>query len=153
MTLFEQMGGEAALRKVISRFVDRMFSDVMIGFMFRRANRARIEAMEYQFAARHLGAPVQYSGKPLSEAHAPHAINGGQFNRRSKLLADTLEEMNVPSHVRAHWMRNTEALRNQVLSKSGTECASPEQPAPSSVQPTSAGAESAGVADVKGSSE
>jgi hemoglobin len=128
MTLLEQMGGETELRKVVSRFVDRMFDDVMIGFMFRRANREHIKAMEFQFAARHLGGSVQYSGRPLGEAHAPHAINGGQFNRRLKLLTDTLAEMNVPPLVRGHWIRNTEALRNQVLAKSGIECASVEQP-------------------------
>lgn len=123
MTLFEQMGGEAELRKVVSRFVDRMFDDVMIGFMFRMTRREHIKEMEYQFAARHLGGPVHYSGRPLSEAHAPHLINIGQFDRRTKLLGETLEEMGVPSHVRGHWIRHTLALRSQVLSKSGTDCA------------------------------
>jgi truncated hemoglobin YjbI len=131
-TLFEQMGGEWALRRIVSRFVDRMFDDVLIGFMFRTAKREHIKEMEYEFAARHLGAPVHYSGRPLSEAHAPHLVNAGQFDRRTKLLADTLDEMGVPSPVREHWIRHTLALRNQILSKSGNDCA---PPAPEDVAP------------------
>jgi truncated hemoglobin YjbI len=102
-----------------------MFDDLMIGFMFVRASRGRVKAMEFEFAARHLGGPVQYTGRPMGEAHAPHPINPAHFNRRLKILRDTLEELGLPENVRAHWIRNTEALRDQILSKSGEEACVP----------------------------
>ena len=58
MTLFERLGGEEELRAIVERFVDRIFDDFMIGFHFRDASRARIQAKEYEFAAQHLGADV-----------------------------------------------------------------------------------------------
>src|SRR5690349_2885138 len=94
-TMFEEMGGEPVLRRVIDVFVDRVFDDAMIGFFFRNASRARIKEKEYEFAARHLGADVAYTGKPLPEAHAPHRIMGGQFQRRLVILKETLEECSV----------------------------------------------------------
>ena len=126
-TLFDQAGGEVTLRKIVSLFVDRMFNDVMIGFMFSRASRERVKAMEYEFAARHLGGPVEYSGRPLSEAHAPHPINPAHFNRRLQILREALQEFGVPESVRAHWIRNTELLRDQILSKYGEEACAPPQ--------------------------
>jgi truncated hemoglobin YjbI len=129
-SLFEQMGGERVLRDVVSRFVDRMFADVMIGFMFRRANRDRIKAKEYEFAAGHLGAVVRYTGRALVEAHAPHVINGGQFNRRVQLLEETLNEMEVPPHVRSHWVRVTQQLRKQIVTMPDTSCPPPASAAP-----------------------
>lgn len=121
-TLFDQLGGEPALRAIIDRFIDRVFDDMMIGFFFRNASRERVKAKEYEFAARHLGADVPYTGKSIRDAHASHPIMGGQFNRRLQILRETLEEMGVPENVRAHWLRHTEALRAQVTRDVGNAC-------------------------------
>lgn len=121
-TLFEDLGGEPVLRRVIDRFVDRIFDDVMIGFFFRNARRERIKQKEYEFAAEHLGAPVEYTGRPLEQAHRAHPIMGGQFARRLTILKRTLEEEGVPEHVKAHWLAHTEAQRPRVTSDAAGEC-------------------------------
>jgi truncated hemoglobin YjbI len=121
-TLFDELGGEPALRRIIDRFVDRVFDDVMIGFFFRNASRDRIKAKEYEFAAQHLGAGIEYTGRPLAEAHARHPIMGGQFMRRLQILKDTLEEFSVPERVREHWIRHTEELRSSITGDEGGLC-------------------------------
>lgn len=121
-TLFEDAGGEQAVRRIVDRFVDKVFDDPMIGFFFRNASRARVKEKEYEFAARHLGAAVPYTGRPLRDVHAPHPIMGGQFNRRLQILKDTFEELGVPEHVRAHWIDNTEKLRPQITRNIGNLC-------------------------------
>lgn len=114
-TLFAELGGEPALRRVIDRFIDRLFEDVMVGFMFARADRQRIKDKEFEFAAQHLGAPVEYSGRPLDAAHRAHRIFDGQFSRRLAILRETLEEFDVPERVRRHWLAHTEALRPSLV--------------------------------------
>ena|SRR5436190_1316005 len=121
-TMFEELGGELALRRIIDRFVDRVFDDVMIGFFFRNANRDRIKEKEYEFAARHLGADVAYTGRALTEAHAPHRIMGGQFMRRLMILKETLDEFGVPPHIAAHWISHTEGLRSAITRNARDEC-------------------------------
>lgn len=121
-SLFEQLGGEAKLKAIIDRFVDRVFEDVMIGFFFQRANRERIKAKEYEFAAAHLGADVEYTGRPLEEAHAAHPIMGGQFLRRLKILEEVLDEFEVPPDVKRHWVLHTEANRARVTRDAGSDC-------------------------------
>jgi len=120
--MFEELGGEPALRRIIDRFVDRVFEDQMIGFFFRNANRDRIKEKEFEFAARHLGANVPYTGRPLREAHAPHRIMGGQFMRRLVILRETLDEFAVPPHIVEHWISSTEKLRETITGDPGTEC-------------------------------
>lgn len=122
MTHFEALGGEARLRAIIDRFVDRIFDDVMIGFHFRNASRERVKAKELEFAAAHLGAPVRYTGRPLPAAHAPHPITGGQFERRLKILEEVLEEFDAPPAVREHWIAHTRGLRNSILRGGGGRC-------------------------------
>lgn len=131
VSLFEELGGEPVLRSIIDRFVDRMFADPMIGFFFRRANRQRIKDKEYELAAEHLGAEVQYRGRPLAQAHAPHPIMGGQFDRRLELLRTTLVEADAPPQVIEHWLAYTDAQRSVVTRDARGECTA----APSSSSP------------------
>lgn len=121
-SLFDTVGGEAAVRAIIDQFVDRIFDDVMVGYLFRAADRARVKAKEYEFAARHLGAPVSYTGRPLSEAHRPHRITGGQFMRRYQILKETLTDFQAPTPVCEHWLSHTLALRDQITEGALDQC-------------------------------
>ena len=121
-SMFDQLGGEPKLRAIIDRFVDRVFADVMIGFFFRKTDPARLKSKEYEFAAKHLGADIEYTGRDLREAHAPHPIMGGQFMRRKRILEETLEEFGVSLPIREHWMAHTESLRSQVTRDADGDC-------------------------------
>jgi truncated hemoglobin YjbI len=128
--MYEQLGGEPVLRALIDRFVDRMFADPMIGYLFQRANRARIKEKEYELAAQHLGGGVAYTGRPVGEAHARHAIMGGQFDRRLELLRSTLVDAGVAAPIIAHWIGYTENLRALVTRDPSGLCTA--DPSPSS---------------------
>jgi len=122
LTPFEALGGEAALRAIINRFVDRIFDDLMIGYLFRAADRERVKAKEFEFAARHLGAAVEYTGRPLNEAHRAHRITGGQFMRRLQILKETLAEFHVPPEVSARWIDHTLSLQAQITDNALDQC-------------------------------
>lgn len=111
MSPYESVGGEPGLRAIVHDFIGRCYSDVMIGFLFRRAERARIEAHEFELLAAHLGADVAYRGRPLGEAHAAHRILGGQFDRRKRILDETLLSHHVPDDVRSELLAWQDALR------------------------------------------
>jgi truncated hemoglobin YjbI len=119
---FEALGGEAALRAIIESFVDRLFDDLMIGYLFRAADRQRVKAKEFEFAARHLGASLEYTGRPLAEAHRAHRITGGQFMRRLQILKETLAEFHAPPEVSAHWIAHTLSLQAQITNNALDQC-------------------------------
>lgn len=121
-TPYDVLGGETPLRAVVNDFVDRVFDDMMIGFMFRNADKARVKEMEFQLAAEFLGGPVKYAGRPLRQAHAPHRIMGGQFGRRTQILRDAMAAHDVPQVVRDAWLAHTEALRDQVTVQPDGAC-------------------------------
>ena len=120
-TLFEQLGGDA-LRAVITDFYERVFADVMIGFLFVGKDRARLIEKEWELAARMLGADVRYTGKSMPEAHARVPITGGHFDRRVQILRDALAAHAVAAEIQAVWLGHTEALRAQITADRGSEC-------------------------------
>lgn len=122
MSLFDQLGGEPKLRAIVDDFIDRCFDDTMIGFMFARANRDRIKRFEYQHAAKNLGAPVQYEGRPLDDAHRPHRIFGGQFDRRRQILIETLRDHQVPQAIVDVWISHQDLLRPLITKDPDSSC-------------------------------
>ncbi len=121
-SLFDQLGGEVKLRKIIDTFIDRVFADRMIGFFFRKANKDRIKEMEYQLAANFLGANIEYQGRPLDRAHARHPIMGGHFARRKQILKETLESYEVANNIKEAWLKHTEDLRPLITGQAGSGC-------------------------------
>lgn len=120
---WERLGGEVGLRSLIDVFIDRVASDLMIGYLFKKIDLARLKELEFAFAAGHLGAPgIEYPGRPLERAHAHHRILGGQFNRRLVLLEKTLRERGVPEDIIVRWVDHNQSLRSRVTGDEGDEC-------------------------------
>lgn len=117
-----RIGGLVVLRDIIDDFVQRVVKDPMIGFMFRNVDPLALSQHEFEFTARFLGAPIEYSGRPIREAHAKHKIMGGQFDRRRKILHDVLMDHRVPPDVRARWLEHVDQLRNVVTRQGQGVC-------------------------------
>jgi len=117
--------GETKLRAVLTDFYDRVFRDVMIGFLFAGKDRQRLIDKEYEFTAQFLGADVAYTGRPMRVAHASSPIFGGQFERRLQILRETLRDHAVDPEVVTAWLDHSYALRPQITRDAGSECKDP----------------------------
>lgn len=121
-SLFARIG-EGALRAVVADFYERVFRDVMIGFMFQGKDKARLVRLEWELAAAMLGAPgVKYTGRPMRAAHAQTPIFGGQFERRLELLRQTMRDHKVDDEIQRVWIDHALSLRAQVTRDRGSEC-------------------------------
>lgn len=132
-TPFERLGGRPGIEPIISDFIDRVISDMMIGFFFKKVPIDRLKQLELEFACAHLGGPLGYTGRPLENAHGPHRIMGGQFNRRLRILEQTLRDHTVPQDIAEHWISHNEAQRQRVTLDGPFACngALPQPPAQS----------------------
>ena len=114
--------GEAKLRAVLEDFYARVFSDVMIGFLFQGKDRQRLIDREYEFTANLLGGEVRYTGRPMRAAHAQSPIFGGHFERRLQILRETLADHAIDPEVQQVWLDHSLALRPQITTDKGSEC-------------------------------
>lgn len=123
--LWEQAGGRDGIRAVLVDFYDRVFEDVMIGYLFRAADKARLVDKECELTLAALGADVAYTGRPIDAVHRSLPIMGGHFMRRRKLLADAIDRAGLPPAVREAWLAHTDHLRPQVTPDAQGECDAP----------------------------
>ena len=123
----ERLGGAPVLRTIIEDFYGRVFDDVMIGFMFKGRDRARLIELEVQFTARALGENVAYEGRGMRHAHASLPILIGHFQRRYQILVETLADHQVDPDVRDAWLGHSRALQRAILQpeRRGIDCQTP----------------------------
>ena len=120
MTSWERLGGEPVVAALVADFVDRVFSDFVIGFLFEGRDRDRIVRHELELASAHLGGPRGYTGRPIGQLHRPLKINRGHFRRRLAILRTVLREHDVPEDIVEAWVAHDAALEGVVTD--GTEC-------------------------------
>lgn len=121
MSLFDVIGGDA-LRAVLQDFYDRIFDDVMIGFLFAGRDKADLVQKEWEFTARLLGADVPYTGRSMPRAHAKLPILGGHFDRRMQILRETLADHRVAPEVQELWLSHAAKLRQQITADPDSAC-------------------------------
>ena len=120
--LVEQAGGAERLRALLEEFYDRVMADAMIGFFFKGKSKARLVEKELELALRILGGDVEYTGRPLREAHSSHRIMGGQFGRRLQILRECMADFELPEPVQRAWVEHTKSLIGEITADAINEC-------------------------------
>jgi len=120
--LHELAGGAEKLRAVLRDFYETVFDDVMIGYLFKGADRERLVERELELTLRALGADVEYTGRPIAEVHGRLPIMGGHFMRRRVLLVEAMKRHGLSPAVQDAVLAHTDALRSQVTPDASGEC-------------------------------
>ncbi|MEC9400436.1 MAG: group 1 truncated hemoglobin [Myxococcota bacterium] len=121
-TLIERVGGEAALRALLRDFYDRLYEDMIVGFLFQPHDKESLIAHQFDYVCAHIGLKTtRYTGRSMREAHRHLPILPGQFDRRHQLLRDVLRDHNVPEDVQEVWLTLDTSLREFILSRGAME--------------------------------
>lgn len=113
--LFATLGGEARLRTIVGDFYARMAADLMLGFFFQGKDLSVIAHRQGDFLLRAMGATPSYSGLPPGQAHGKlPPILAGHFDRRLRLLEDTLRDQGLDEESVRVWVAFEGAFRDMV---------------------------------------
>ena len=114
--LVEECGGEESLLAILRDFYDRIFDDVIIGFLFANSDKEALIKSQFNYVTSVLGdRSGEYAGPTIRDAHKDLPILGGQFDRRHMLLKVVLLEYGVPNHVMDAWLELERSLREFVV--------------------------------------
>ncbi|MGB5959753.1 MAG: group 1 truncated hemoglobin [Coleofasciculaceae cyanobacterium] len=104
-TLFEQLGGAAAVNLAVDKFYDRVLRDARIKHFFAYMDMAKQRAHQKAFFTYAFGGTDKFSGQNMREAHkalvAEQGLNASHFDAVAENLMLTLEEMGVSEELRA----------------------------------------------------
>lgn len=119
-TLFNKLGGEAAVDAAVDIFYRKVLSDDRISGFFEDVDMDRQAAKQKAFLTMAFGGPNQYTGMDMRRGHAhlvAKGLNDSHFDAVVENLAATLQELNVPEADIAAVAALCETTRNDVLGK------------------------------------
>lgn len=113
--IYEKIGQEEGLGRIVSDFYQRMSQDVVIGFFFMERDLEHIAEMQKQFLMKAMGASPVYRGRLPAHAHEKlPPILKGHFDRRLILLEQTLRDHGLAEDDIKVWVEFENAFRSVV---------------------------------------
>ncbi len=119
-SLYEQIGGEAAVNAAVDIFYRKVLSDERINGFFEGVDMDKQAAKQKAFLTMAFGGPHNYTGKDMREGHAhlvARGLDDSHFDAVMENLAATLKELNVPDQLIAEAAAIAESTRNDVLGR------------------------------------
>ena len=92
-TLFERLGGEAAVDKAVDIFYGKVLADERINGFFENLDMVAQANKQKAFLTMVFGGPNKYTGKDMRSGHAHLSLNEGHFDAVVENLAATLTEL------------------------------------------------------------
>lgn len=120
MSLFSELGGEAAVNAAVDIFYRKVLQDDRIKHFFGGVDMTKQAAKQKAFLTMAFGGPHNYSGADMRRGHAhlvAQGLNDSHFDAVMEHLGATLTELNVPGNLIAQAAAIAESTRNDVLGK------------------------------------
>lgn len=120
MSLYTDLGGEAAVNAAVDIFYRKVLKDDRIKHFFDGIDMAKQAAKQKAFLTLAFGGPNNYSGEDMRKGHAhlvAKGLNDSHFDAVMDNLGATLKELNVPDHLIAQAAAIAESTRKDVLGK------------------------------------
>lgn len=119
-SLFEQIGGEAAVNAAVDIFYRKVLADYRINRFFDNVDMEQQAAKQKAFLTMAFGGPNNYTGTDMRNAHArlvKMGLDDSHFDAVMEHLGGTLKELNVPDNLITQVAAIAESTRNDVLGR------------------------------------
>jgi hemoglobin len=124
-SLYERLGGEAAISAVIEDFVARVAADARVNGKFAKSNVERVKFHLKEQVCAVTGGPCKYTGNSMTAAHKNMKVTEGEFNALVEDLVMTLDKFNVPAREKGEVLTALGGLKSQIVEVQGDATGTP----------------------------
>ena len=119
-TLYERLGGKAAVEAAVDLFYDKIMKDGSLRPFFEGVDMKRQRSKQKIFLTAAFGGHTKYTGKTLREAHAAsvqRGLNESHFRAVAGHLHATLKELGVSESLIQEVMAIVASTQKDVLNR------------------------------------
>lgn len=114
-TLYQRLGGEAKIRKIVNDTLDKNLKNPAIGAYFQKLDMDRLKQLVFEFFSMGTGGPHKYTGRDMASAHANHKITEADYNSSNDDLLEALAENGVEEKEQREVIALLDSLKQQVI--------------------------------------
>ena len=116
-SLYQKLGGQAALNAVVDAFYVKVLVDERIKHHFADINMDKQARRQKAFLAAAFGGPVAWTGKDLRKAHVDLKLTEADFNAVAENLVSTLKDFKVKQELIDQVVAIALSVKDDVLNK------------------------------------
>ena len=116
-SLFERIGGEAAVDAAVEKFYDKVLADDRISMFFENLDMAAQANKQKAFLTMAFGGPHNYSGLDMRNGHAHLGLTEVHFDAVVELLAETLSELGVSNEDIGEVAKIADSVKDDILNR------------------------------------
>lgn len=119
-SLYDRIGGEAAVNAAVDLFYRKVLADDRINSFFADVDMEQQAAKQKAFLTMVMGGPNNYSGEDMRKGHAhlvERGLNDSHFDAVMENLGATLKELGVSDDLIGEAAAIAESTRDDVLGR------------------------------------
>ena len=116
-SLYQQIGGKAALNAAVDLFYVKVLADKRVNHFFEDVNMKAQHEKQKAFLAAALGAPTPWTGKDMRKAHENLDLKESDFTAIAENLQATLTELKLDEKLIAQIMAIAASTKDDVLNR------------------------------------
>ena len=116
-SLYERLGGEAGVRKIVNDVLDKNYNNPLIGHHFGKVNMDKLKQLVFEFFSMGTGGPHKYTGRDMLTAHTGLQISEKDFQIANTDTIKALEENGIGEALRNEVIAILDSMRGDVIGK------------------------------------
>jgi hemoglobin len=116
-SLYDRLGGEAAIKAVVDEFVANVAADTRINKWFANADIDKLKGNLVNQIGQASGGPQVYTGRDMKTAHAGMGIDDPAFDALVEDLVKALDKFSVPQQEKDELLAVLGPMRSDIVEK------------------------------------
>lgn len=116
-SLYDRLGGEAAITAVVDEFVANVAADARINKFFTATDIAKLKSHLVNQIGQGTGGPQAYTGRDMKTAHAGMGVDQAAFDALVEDLVKALDKFNVPEREKGELLAILGPMKADIVTK------------------------------------
>jgi hemoglobin len=132
-SLYDRLGGKAAIEKVVDEFLANVVADKVINKRFAKTDAKKLKGLLVDQICEATGGPCKYKGKSMKDAHKGMKVTEEEFNALVGDLVKALDKYKVPETEKKDLLGALGGMKGDIVEAKKDEKPAPkkdEKPAP-----------------------
>ena len=115
LTLYERLGGETGVRKIVNDVLDKNSNNPLIGYHFRNIDMDKLKQLVFEFFSMGTGGPHQYTGRDMRTSHTGMNINEEEWASATDDTVLALDNNGVGQEEKNEVIAILESLKGDIV--------------------------------------
>ncbi len=114
-SLYERLGTEAGVRKIVNDILDKNANNPLIGHYFRDIDMDKLKQLAFEFFSMGTGGPHSYTGRDMRTAHTGMHINEAEWATATDDTIWALEKNGIGQAEKNEVITILESLKGDIV--------------------------------------